>query len=101
MQAAEAEVTTWQESLEAHHVKNNELNRKADSQRATVEMLDGRMQDASTRLKNLAGETEGTDTGALSLEVVELEKQGSVVAKQLAGEQQQLEQTFPRCGRTL
>jgi chromosome segregation protein len=49
------------------------------------------MQDASTRLKNLAGETEGTDTSALSLEVVELEKQGGVVAKQLAEKQQQLE----------
>ncbi len=91
MQAAEAEVAIWQESLEAHHVKNNELNRKADSHRATVEMVDTRMQDASTRLKNLAGETEGTDTSALSLEVVELEKQGGVVAKQLAEKQQQLE----------
>ena len=91
MQAAESEVATWQESLEAHHVKNNELNRKADSQRATVEMLDGRMQETSNRLKNLAGETEGTDTSALCLEVVELEKQGDVVAKQLAEQQQQLE----------
>jgi len=91
MQAAEAEVTSWQESLEKHHVKNNELNRKADSRRANVEMLDGRMQDASTRLKNLAGETEGIDTAALSLEVVELEKQGGEVAERLAGQQQQLE----------
>ncbi len=91
LQAAESEVTTWQESLEAHHVKNNELNRKADSQRATVEMLDGRMQETSNRLKNLAGETEGTDTSALSLEVVELEKQGGGVADQLAEQQQQLE----------
>ena len=91
MHAAESEVAIWQESLEAHHVKNNELNRKADSQRATVEMLDGRMQETSTRLKNLAGETEGTDTSALSLEVVELEKQGGVVTKQLAERQQQLE----------
>ena len=91
MHAAESEVAIWQESLEAHHVKNNELNRKADSQRATVEMLDGRMQETSTRLKNLAGETEGTDTSALSLEVVELEKQGGSVAKQLAEQQQQLE----------
>jgi chromosome segregation protein len=54
-------------------------------------MLDGRMQETSNRLKNLAGETEGTDTSALSLEVVELEKQGGVVAKQLAEQQQQLE----------
>ena len=92
MQAAEVEVATWQERLETHHVKNNELNRKADSQRATVEMLDGRMQDASTRLKNLAGETQGTDTSALSLEVVELEKQGGVVTGQLAEQQKQLEQ---------
>ncbi len=92
MHAAEAEVSTWQESLEQHHVKNNELNRKADSYRATVEMLDGRMQDASTRLENLVDETEGADTGALSLELVELEKQGGVVAKELAQQQQQLEQ---------
>lgn len=92
MQTAEAEVSSWQESLEQHHVKNNQLNRKADSYRATVEMLDGRMQDASRRLENLAGETEGTDTGALSLELVELEKQGGVVAKELAQQQQQLEQ---------
>ena len=58
MQTAETEVHVWQESLEKHHVKNNELNRKADSLRATVAMLDGRMQDAGTRLKNLAGESE-------------------------------------------
>jgi len=92
LQQAEVAVASWQESLEVHHVKNNELNRKADSQRSTVEMLDGRMHDASTRLKNLAGETQGTDTAALSLEVVELEKQGEVVAKQLSDQQQQLEQ---------
>lgn len=91
MQAAESAVAAWQERLEVHHVKNNDLNRKADSQRATVEMLDGRMHETSIRLKSLADETEGTDTSALSLEVVELEKQGSVVAKQLAGRQQQLE----------
>jgi len=92
MQTAEAEVSSWQESLELHHVKNNELNRKADSQRATVEMLDGRMQDAAKRLQNLAGETEGTDTGALSIEVVELEKQGDVLASQLAEQQKLLEE---------
>jgi chromosome segregation protein len=91
MGAAEAEVAVWQEHLEEHHVKNNELNRKADNQRATVEMLDRRMQETSTRLKNLQGETEGTDTGALSLEVVELEKQGGIVVKQLADQQRQLE----------
>jgi len=91
MQVAEAKVASWQESLEKHHVKNNELNRKADSLRATVEMLDGRMHAASNRLKNLVGETQGTATGALSLEVVGLEKQGGVVAKQLADKQQQLE----------
>ena len=92
MHEAEAEVSSWQESLEKHHVKSNELNRKADSYRATVEMLDGRMQDASKRLENLAGETEGTDTGALSLELVELEKQCHVVGEKLAQQQQQLEQ---------
>ena len=92
MHAAEAEVASWQESLEKHHVRNNELNRTADSLRATVEMLDGRMQDASSRLENLANETEGSDTGALSLEVVELEKQAGVTAKNLAEQQKQLEQ---------
>jgi chromosome segregation protein len=92
MQKAETEVSSWQESLEKHHVKNNELNRKADSQRATVEMLDGRMQDAANRLQNLVGETEGTDTGALSIEVVELEKQGGVLSSQLAEQQKLLEE---------
>jgi len=91
MQKTEAEVHTWQESLEKHHVKNNQLNRKADSLRATVEMLDGRMQDAAKRLKNLAGETEGADTGALSQQVVDLEKQTEHVAEKLASRQQLLD----------
>jgi chromosome segregation protein len=91
MQAAEAEVAAWQERLEKHHVKNNDLNRKADNQRATIAMLDGRMQDASRRLQNLAGETEGTDTGDLSREVDELEKRAGVVAGQLAEQQLLLE----------
>ena len=76
LQAAEAEVQVWQESLEKHHVKNNELNRKADSLRSHVESMDTRMQDAANRLNKLAGETEGTDTSELSREVVTLEKQG-------------------------
>ena len=92
MHAAEAEVASWQESLEKHHVRNNELNRKADSQRATVEMLDRRMQEASGRLAKLAGETQGSDTAVLGLEVVELEKQAEIVGKQLADQQVQLEQ---------
>jgi chromosome segregation protein len=92
MQAADAEVAGWQERLEQYHIKNNELNRKADSHRATVEMLDGRMEDASIRLKNLAGETEGTDTGVLSLTLVELEKQADDVNRQLDEQQGQLEQ---------
>ena len=91
LQTAEAEVASWQESLERHHVRNNELNRKADSQRANVEMLDRRMQDASNRLNKLLEETEGTDTGVLSSEVVELEKQRGITDKQLADRQQQLE----------
>ncbi|HEY5776388.1 MAG TPA: chromosome segregation protein SMC [Xanthomonadales bacterium] len=91
MQAAEAEVADWQERLEKHHVKNNELNRKADSQRATIAMLDGRMQDASVRLQKLAGETVGVDAGALSQEVNELQKQADAVAAQLAEQQQLLE----------
>jgi len=92
LHAAEAEVSSWQENLEQHHVKNNELNRTADSLRATVEMLDGRMQDSAGRLKNLAGETRGSDTATLSLELVDIEKQSAVVSKQLAEQQQQLEQ---------
>ena len=91
MHTAETEVHVWQETLEKHHVKNNELNRKADSLRATVAMRDGRMQDAGTRLKNLAGETEGTDTSELSREVVDLEKQGVDVAGKLEAEQKLLE----------
>ena len=74
LHAAEAGVSSWQENLEQHHVKNNELNRTADSLRATVEMLDGRMQDSAGRLKNLAGETRGSDTAALSLELVDIEQ---------------------------
>ncbi len=91
LQAAELEVAEWQERLEKHHVKNNELNRKADSQRATIAMLDGRMQDASTRLKKLATETAGTDTANLSEEVTGLEQQGNAVDKQLAEQQELLE----------
>ncbi|MGD9265476.1 MAG: chromosome segregation protein SMC, partial [Lysobacterales bacterium] len=83
MQAAEAEVTAWQERLETHHERNNELNRKSDSLRATIEMLDGRMQDNAERLQALAGETEGADTASLSTEVVELEKQAEAAAEQL------------------
>ncbi len=91
MQTAEAEVASWQERLEKHHVKNNELNRKADNQRATLAMLDDRMQEASVRLKALADETEGTDTGNLTQEVIALEKQADGVAEQLAEQQKQLE----------
>ena len=90
-QTAEAEVASWQERLEKHHIKNSDLNRKTDSQRATITMLDGRMQDASVRLKNLADETKGTDTGNLSQEVTELEKQADEASKQLAVQQKQLE----------
>ena len=92
LQASESEVASWQETLEQHHVKNNELSRKADSLGATVEMLDGRMQQAANRLKNLAGETKGSDTAALSLELIEVEKDGVEVVKQLTAHQQQLEQ---------
>ena len=87
LQAAEAEVQVWQESLEKHHVKNNELNRKADSLRSHVESMDTRMQDAANRLNKLAGETEGTDTSELSREVVTLEKQGREVTEKLAQQQ--------------
>ncbi len=91
MHAAEAEVAAWQERLEAHHVRNNELNRKADGLRTTIEMLDGRMQDAATRQQALAGETEGTDTTGLAEQLVEVEKQGATVATQLDDAQQKLE----------
>ncbi len=90
MQAAETEVAQWQERLEKHHLKNNELNRKADSQRATIAMLDGRMQDASARLQNLAAESAGTDLTTLSEELAGLEKQESAVAAQLVEEQKSL-----------
>jgi chromosome segregation protein len=49
------------------------------------------MQDAASRLKNLAGETEGSDTGKLSGEVIKLEKSGKEVAKKLAARQGLLE----------
>jgi chromosome segregation protein len=91
LQAAEAEVSSWQERLEKHHARNNELNRKAESQRATISMLDGRMQDASVRLKNLAAENAGTDIERLGQQVADLEKQESVVTGQLTEQQQKLE----------
>ncbi|MGA9572891.1 MAG: chromosome segregation protein SMC, partial [Lysobacterales bacterium] len=56
-----------------------------------IAMLDGRMQDASTRLKKLATETAGTDTANLSEEVTGLEQQGNAVDKQLAEQQELLE----------
>jgi chromosome segregation protein len=91
MHSAEAEVHVWQESLEEHHIKNNELNRKADNLQSNIEMLDTRMQDSAGRLENLAGETEGSDTGQLSGEVVELEKIAGEVAEQLTAKQALLE----------
>lgn len=91
MQAAETEVAAWQERLEAHHVKNNELNRKADSLRATIEMLDARMQDAATRQQALAGETEGADTTGLAEQLVEIEQRGAAASKQLQAAQKELE----------
>jgi chromosome segregation protein len=87
MQSAEAEVQTWQESLEKHHVKNNELNRKADGLRSNIESLDNRMQNAAKRLENLVTETEGTDTSKLSQELLAVEKQGKQVAEKLAEQQ--------------
>ncbi len=92
LQQAESAVASWQESLEEFHVRNNQLNHKADSQRALVEKLDGRMQDTSIRLTSLADETRGTDTAALSQELVEFEKQVGVAARELEAQQQQLEQ---------
>ncbi len=92
MQAAETEVQCWQESLQEHHQKNNDLNRKADSLRSNIEMLDQRMQDAETRLQKFAGETEGTDTGKLSQQLVSLEKQAADLTGQLATEQEVLDQ---------
>ena len=91
LQSAEAEVSSWQENLEKHHIKNNQLSRRADSERATIEMLDGRMQDASNRMQKLAGETEGTDTAALSADLLKVEKQAAGVAAELTKQQQELE----------
>jgi chromosome segregation protein len=91
MQAAETGVAAWQERLEAHHVRNNDLNRKADSLRATIEMLDGRMQDTAARQQALAGETEGADTAGLAAQLVAIEQQGAAAAAQLAATQQELE----------
>jgi len=90
LQAAETEVAGWQERLEKHHVRNNELNRKAESQRATIAMLDGRMQDAAVRLENLAAEMAGTDIETLGAQVADLEKQESAASGQLNEEQQKL-----------
>jgi chromosome segregation protein len=90
LQEAEAEVSRWQERLENYHVRNNELNRKADAQRSAVDMLDGRMQEASKRLNALADETEGADTTALVEELAGFEKQAAGVREQLSATQNQL-----------
>lgn len=87
MQSAEAEVQVWQERLEKHHVKNNDLNRKADGLRSNIETLDNRMQNAARRLQNLATETQGTDTSKLNQELLAIEKQGKQVAEKLAAQQ--------------
>jgi len=90
LQAAEAGVADWQERLEKHHVRNNELNRKADSQSATIAMLDSRMQDAAARLQSLAAESAGADLTSLKAQLDGLEKQEAVVVAQLAEAQKQL-----------
>src|SRR5690606_6752734 len=66
MQSAEAEVQSWQERLEKHHINNNELNRKAEGIRSSIEMLDNRMQNADRRLQKLAEEAESSDTSKLN-----------------------------------
>ena len=87
MQSAEAEVQVWQERLEKHHIKNNELNRKADGIRASIEMLDNRMQNAARRLQKLAEETESSDTSKLSSDLLAIEKNSKQVAEKLSDQQ--------------
>ncbi len=93
MQAADGEVQSWQESLQEHHLNSNELNRKADSLRGNIEMLDQRTQDGATRLELLAGETEGVDTSVLSQDVVALDEQSATVTGKLSKEQKRLDKT--------
>jgi len=90
VQAAEAEVQSWQESLEQHHARSSEQNREADHLRATIEMLEQRLQTAGKRLDKLGGETEGIDTVALGSEVENLEKQNRQASAALEKEQERL-----------
>jgi chromosome segregation protein len=90
MQESEAEVNDWQDKLQDHHIKSNEQSRKADSLQATIDMLDQRTRDGEQRLDGLASETEGTDTGELSREVVSLEKQAAESTAKLTSQQEEL-----------
>ena len=72
---AEGEVQAWQEGLERHHKASNELNRRADSLRAALEVLDQRMVGADSRLQELRSETESVETGALSDEQADMQRQ--------------------------
>lgn len=91
MQSAESEVQTWQERLEKHHIKNNELNRKADGIRSSIEMLDNRMQNAVRRLQKLAEETQSSDTSKLSSDLLAVEKNSKQVAEKLSAQQSLLD----------
>ncbi len=93
MQAAESETQQWQESLEKHHDRSSDENRKADHLRATIEMLEERMQDAARRLEKLGGEARGIDTTCLSSELTTLEEQSGLATRALAEKQVLLQES--------
>ncbi|KAA9133090.1 chromosome segregation protein SMC [Marinihelvus fidelis] len=89
--ATEAEVGEWQDRFEAHHREFNELNRKADSLRANVEVRDQRMASASTRIESLAGQTAEADTAAIDGEIAQLEAAVEAATKAEAERQAELD----------
>jgi chromosome segregation protein len=89
---SEKQVSDWQEQLEKHHGVNNELNRRADSLHANIELLDQRMQQAGGRLESLELERKKVDTVPLGKELEALEKRISDTASVEDRRQKQLDE---------
>ena len=90
MQAAEADVQQWQEQLEQHHGTFNAVNRKAETLRASIEVLDQRMAGASNRLEALAGESKTVVSGELLEEAQRLEQDSAAAARDESARQDDL-----------
>jgi chromosome segregation protein len=90
---AEAEVQAWQEHLEEHHRRNNELNRKADALRARVEVLDQRMAAAVARIGELEQQSVDADTEPLSSALEEVVRRHGVATAEESAKQLELDET--------